>query len=76
MTKLPVLFFAVFALCIVAYGQDAFGIFDCADPRCHVLQQTSRPTPIEGIEYQLDSPDLWIDRTECDNTAVATRPYA
>ncbi len=71
MTKFPVLFFAVFALCIVAYGQDAFGIFDCADPRCHVWQQTSRLTPIEGIEYQLDSPDLWIDRTECDNTAAA-----
>ena len=72
MTKYLVLFFAVFALGVVVYGQDAFGILGCDSTRCYALQQTSRFTSIHGIEYELDSPDLWIDRTACANIAVST----
>jgi len=72
MTRFHALLLAGLTLFIVAYGQDALGISDCDDPICHAWQQTSDSTPIEGIEYQLDSPDLWVDLSACDNTAVAS----
>ena len=62
----------VFSLSLVVIvQQDAYGVCD-ASHRCYALQQTSNSTAINGIEYELDSPDLWIDRTDCNNIAVST----
>lgn len=61
----------MFALGIIAIQQDAFGILGCDNPHCYALQQTSRATAIQGIEYSLDSPDLYVDRTACNNIAVS-----
>ncbi len=72
LTKFLILFSVVFALGVVAYDQEAFGILGCDNPHCYALQQTSRSTSIQGIEYELDSPDLWVDRTACANIAVST----
>ncbi len=71
MTQSVIVFLIVFALSIIAYDQDAFGILGCDVPHCYALQQTSRSTAIDGIECQLDSPDLWVDRTACKNVAVS-----
>ena len=69
--KLLILSVIVFAICITALDRDVFGDPACDDPRCHVLEKTSRSSPIQGLQFDLDSPDLWVDRTMCDNTAVS-----
>ena len=69
--KLLILFVIIFAICITALDRDVFGDPACDDPRCHVLEKTSRSSPIQGLQFDLDSPDIWVDRTMCDNTAVS-----
>ena len=69
--KFIILFALIFTLSLFVLEQDAFGIADCDNPRCHSLEQSTRSSPINGLEYQLDSPDLWVDRTACSNTSVA-----
>ena len=70
MKRILVLLTILFALGAIAVHHDVFGDSDC-DPSCTALQQTDRSTPVQGIEYQLDSPDLWVDRTACEDTAVS-----
>ena len=69
--KFIILFAPILTLSLFVLEQDAFGIADCDNPRCHSLEQSTRSSPINGLEYQLDSPDLWVDRTACSNTSVA-----
>ena len=61
----------IFALVIVAYDQEIFADIACDSPKCYAFQQTSNSTAINGIEFDLESPDLWVDRNECDNTAIS-----
>jgi len=70
--RLLLLLPVIFAICIIAYDQQAFAILGCDNPHCYALQQTSRSTAIDGIKYELESPDLWIDRDACLNIAVST----
>ena len=70
--KILLLLPIIFAICIIAYDQQAFAILGCDTPHCYALQQTSRSTAIDGIEYELESPDLWVDRDACLNIAVST----
>ena len=69
--KFLVLSVIAFAICITALDHDVFGDPECEDPSCHVLEKTSRSSPIQGIQFDLDAPDIWVDRTMCDNTAVS-----
>ena len=55
---------------VVVVQQDAYGVCD-ASHHCYALQQTSISTAINGIEFELDSPDLWIDRTNCNDIAAS-----
>ncbi len=70
--KILILIALVFTLSFVAYNQDAFAILGCDNPHCYSLVQSSRSSPIQGMEYELDSPDLWVDRNACLNIAVST----
>ena len=70
--KFLILLAVVFALSLTALEQDAFGILGCNDPHCYSLIQSDRIDSVQGIEYKLDAPDLWVDRTTCQNIAVST----
>ncbi len=39
---------------------------------CYSLEQSTRSYSIDGLEYQLDSPDLWVDRNACLNISSTT----
>ena len=72
MIRLLILSAIIFALGVTSLGQDAFGILGCDDLHCYALSQSSRSSPVDGIRYTLDSPDLYIDRNQCVNIAVST----
>ena len=72
MIRLLILSAIIFALGVTSLGQDAFGILGCDDPHCYALSQSNRSSPVDGLQYTLDSPDLWVDRTDCANIAVST----
>jgi len=67
-----ILFSIIVTLSFVALDQDAFGILGCDVPHCYSLVQSSRASEIDGIQYELDSPDLFVDQTACENIAVST----
>lgn len=69
--KILILCSIIFALSFVVLEQNAFGI-GCDDPHCRSLVQSSRLSEIDGIQYELDSPDLFVDQTACENIAVST----
>lgn len=58
-----------FALGFVAVHHDAFATSDCDDPHCRAVITTGI---VDGLEYELDSPDLYVDRSACGDTAVST----
>ena len=66
------LFSIIFVLGVTSLDQDAFGILGCDDPHCYALSQSSRSSPVDGLQYTLDSPDLYVDRNQCANIAVST----
>ena len=70
--KYLILFSVIFALSFVAVNQEAFAILGCDNPHCYSLVQSNRFIPIDGVEYNLDSPDLFIDQAACENIAVST----
>ena len=59
--KYLILFSVIFALSFVAVNQEAFAILGCDNPHCYSLVQSNRFIPIDGVEYNLDSPDLFVD---------------
>lgn len=70
--KFFILFCVLFAsLSIVGLSSDAFAECSLSDT-CHAYMQYNPSTSIQGLEYQLDSPDLYVDRNACDNTAVSS----
>ncbi len=71
--KYTILFSIIFALSIVAVSQSAFAD-ECDGPRCY-SQIQSNAIEIEGMKYELDSPDLYIDRSCNENVAVSTGWY-
>ena len=71
--KILILLSIIFVLSFVVYDQDVFAASsDCRDPsHCYALVRSSFSL-VEGLQYELDSPDLWIDRNQCNNIAVST----
>lgn len=51
----------------------AFGASDCDDPRCYAQLKTSRSSPIDGLQFDLDSPSVYINRDPnvCENFAAS-----
>ncbi len=58
--KFLILFTLLFLIGMTYVSQDAFGIAGCDVPHCYALDQSIRTSPIDGIKYQLDSPDLYM----------------
>ncbi len=70
--KFLILFSIIFTLSFVAINQEAFAILGCDDPHCYSLMQSDNSSPVDGLEYSLDSPDIWVDPNTCNNIAVST----
>ncbi len=73
--KYVVLFSLVIALIFVVVDQDVFAAdVGCNDPfHCYSLMRATSLTPIQGFQYELDSPDLWVSSSDCDtNIALST----
>lgn len=66
---LIILAFVIFGVFVCA--EDAFAL-PCDDPaHCYGLQ-IHRQNFVDGLEYDLSAPDLWIDRNACTDIAVST----
>lgn len=65
------------AFAIIAVQQNAFaeGVTDCDVPHCYVIVETNPTSAMQGVQYKLDVPDLYVDRNACDNIAVSTAWY-
>ncbi len=71
MKFIPILF-SVVTLASVGYTVESYGILGCDEPHCYALEQF-RQYSIIGIEYDLQAPDLYIDRNTClQNITVST----
>lgn len=68
--KLIAIIFSVVALCAVSYTVDAYAI-DCKNAHCYALE-IFRQYNINGIEYELQVPDLYIDRSNCLTDVVVS----
>lgn len=65
---LIILTFTIFG--VFVYAEDAFAL-PCDDPaHCYGLQM-HRQNFVDGLEYDLSAPDLWIDRNVCTDIAVS-----
>ncbi len=75
--KVLILLVLFCALTIIAVQQNAFadGVTDCDDPHCYVLVETNPTSLMQGVQYKLDTPDLYVDRNACVNVAVSTAWY-
>lgn len=62
--------FCAFAIFAVQQNAFAEGAIDCDDPHCYVYVETNPTSAMEGVQYKLDTPDLYVDRNACDNIAV------
>ena len=69
---LLLLFFAVSALFVLSASYpDAFAT-DCSPTeQCYSQIRTNPSSPVQGVQFQLDSPDLYIDRHSCTDRAVS-----
>ncbi len=69
---LLLLFFAVSALFVLSASYPNASATDCSvnDP-CYSQIRTNPSSPIQGVQFQLDSPDLYIDRNFCTDRAVS-----
>ncbi len=54
----------IFALIAVGYVTDSYAILGCDAPHCYALEQFNQ-YHITGIEYDLQAPDLYVDRDSC-----------
>ena len=73
MIKTLSFFSIIFTLCFVAASYEDVFAAPCtlADP-CQSQIRTDISSKITGVEYQIDSPDLYIDRSACSGeTAVS-----
>ncbi len=69
--KYLLIIFALVTIGIFSYTQDASAQLACNDPHCYGLQ-IHRQNFVDGLEYDLSAPDLWIDRNACTDIAVST----
>ena len=69
---LLLLFFAVSTLFVLSASYPNASATDCSvnDP-CYSQIQTNPSSPIKGVQFQLDSPDLYIDINSCTDAAVS-----
>ncbi len=66
---LIILAFVIFG--VFDYVQDASAQLACNDPHCYALERYQQ-NYVDGLEYDLSAPDLWIDRNACTDIAVST----
>ena len=57
MKFLVFLFVIAFALVIAYVDQDVFAACSMGES-CHVWEKSSSASPVDGLKYSLDSPDL------------------
>jgi len=72
--KFLILFSLVFTLGIVTASQTAFADEPCEGvlDHCYAFVESPSGIALEGIKYELDTPDLYIDRENCENVATST----
>ncbi|MCJ8306757.1 MAG: DUF5011 domain-containing protein [Nitrosopumilus sp.] len=69
--KYVLIIFVLVAIGVFSYTQDAYAQLACNDPHCYALER-HRQNFVDGLEYDLAAPDLWIDRNTCTDIAVST----
>ena len=69
---LLLLFFAVSALFVLSASYpDAFATDCSVNDLCYSQIRTNPSSPVQGVQFQLDSPDIYIDRNFCTDAAVS-----